>query len=45
MFGQPLDFSVGRTLKNNEGIVAAGKEIHGKAVEAVKKAIEAAKEA
>ncbi|WWC94268.1 3'(2'),5'-bisphosphate nucleotidase [Kwoniella sp. B9012] len=40
MHGQPLNFGVGRTLKNNEGIVAAGKEIHGRAVEAVKKAVE-----
>jgi 3'(2'), 5'-bisphosphate nucleotidase len=43
MFGNPLDFSIGRTLSGNEGIVAAGKEIHGKAVAAVKEAIEAAK--
>jgi hypothetical protein len=31
-------------LSGNEGIVAAGKEIHAKAVQAVKQAIEAAKE-
>ncbi|WWC70087.1 3'(2'),5'-bisphosphate nucleotidase [Kwoniella pini CBS 10737] len=40
MFGKPLNFGVGRTLNNNEGIVAAGKDIHSKAVEAVKKAVE-----
>lgn len=40
MNGKPLDFSIGRTLSGNEGIVAAGKEIHGKAVEAVKQAVE-----
>ena len=40
MYGKPLDFSIGRTLSGNEGIVAAGKEIHGKAVEAVKKAVD-----
>ncbi len=39
MNGKPLDFSLGRTLKGNEGIVAAGKDVHPKAVEAVKQAI------
>ncbi|WVR07112.1 3'(2'),5'-bisphosphate nucleotidase [Kwoniella sp. DSM 27419] len=42
MHGRPLDFGVGRTLRDNEGIVAAGKDVHAKAVEAVKKAIEEA---
>lgn len=42
MNGNPLDFGLGRTLKGNEGIVAAGKDTHPKAVEAVKKAIEEA---
>ena len=40
MHGQPLDFAQGRTLKRNEGIVAAGTETHTRAVEAVKKALE-----
>ena len=40
MHGAPLDFSKGRTLSANEGVVAAGRGVHGKAVEAVKKAIE-----
>lgn len=39
MNGKKLDFGVGRTLKSNEGIVAAGKEIHPKAIEAVNQAI------
>ena len=42
MHGQPLDFGVGRTLKNNEGIVAAGKGMHAGVVEAVKRAVEEA---
>lgn len=39
--GNRLDFSVGRTLKNNSGVVAAPKEWHGKVVEAVKAVLEA----
>lgn len=35
--GQPLDFGVGRTLKNNKGVIAAAKEIHGQVLEAVRK--------
>lgn len=42
MWGKPLDFGVGRTLKSNEGIVAAGKDTHGRAVEAVKRAVDEA---
>ena len=42
MWGKPLDFGVGRTLTANEGIVAAGKDTHDRAVEAVKKAVEEA---
>ena len=34
--GNKLDFSVGRTLKNNKGVVAAAKGVHGKVIEAVK---------
>lgn len=44
MHGAPLDFSVGRTLKGNEGIVAAGRDIHAKAVDAVKLAIKEARQ-
>lgn len=39
MHGKPLDFSQGRTLKANEGIIAAGKETHTRAVQAAKEAI------
>ena len=39
MNGQPLDFAMGRTLTGNEGIVAAGKDVHPQAVEAVAKAL------
>jgi 3'(2'), 5'-bisphosphate nucleotidase len=42
MWGKPLDFGVGRTLNGNEGIVAAGKETHGRAVQAVGTAVEEA---
>jgi 3'(2'), 5'-bisphosphate nucleotidase len=35
--GKPLDFSIGRTLKNNKGVVAAAKGVHGKVIEAVKR--------
>ncbi|WVQ99610.1 3'(2'),5'-bisphosphate nucleotidase [Kwoniella sp. CBS 9459] len=40
MHGKPLDFGVGRTLKDNEGIVAAGSGTHKRAVESVKSAVE-----
>jgi len=43
MWGKPLDFSLGRTLRGNEGIVAAGRDTHGKALAAVKKAVEEAR--
>lgn len=38
-----MDFSLGRTLRGNEGIVAAGRDTHGKALAAVKKAVEEAR--
>ncbi|PSR76362.1 hypothetical protein PHLCEN_2v8502 [Hermanssonia centrifuga] len=38
--GQPLDFGLGRTLGENFGVVAAGKEVHSRVLEAVKKAKE-----
>lgn len=34
--GNPLDFSVGRTLKKNNGVIAAPKNLHAKVIEAVK---------
>jgi 3'(2'), 5'-bisphosphate nucleotidase len=42
MHGKELDFSVGRTLSENEGIVAAGKGLHKEVVAAVKRAVEEA---
>ena len=36
--GRPLDFSLGRTLKNNKGIVATNGRIHDRVVEAVRQA-------
>ncbi|KAK9457053.1 hypothetical protein V1511DRAFT_496071 [Dipodascopsis uninucleata] len=39
MYGKELDFSQGRTLKNNKGIVAASKEIHSKVLEAVQQVL------
>ncbi|KAI0338448.1 3(2),5-bisphosphate nucleotidase HAL2 [Trametopsis cervina] len=38
--GEPLDFGLGRTLGENYGFVAAGKEVHSRVLEAVKKAKE-----
>ncbi|GAA5845462.1 hypothetical protein JCM11251_003390 [Rhodosporidiobolus azoricus] len=40
MNGKPLDFSVGRTLKNNKGVVAAHKDWHAKVIEAVQQALQ-----
>ena len=34
--GKRLDFGVGRTLKNNKGVVAAPKALHGEVLEVVK---------
>ncbi|CDO70151.1 hypothetical protein BN946_scf185009.g2 [Trametes cinnabarina] len=36
--GEPLDFGLGRTLGENYGVVAAGKDIHAKVIAAVKQA-------
>ncbi|TBU39313.1 3(2),5-bisphosphate nucleotidase HAL2 [Dichomitus squalens] len=36
--GEPLDFSLGRTLGENYGIVACGKDVHPKVIAAVKQA-------
>jgi 3'(2'), 5'-bisphosphate nucleotidase len=33
--GQPLDFSLGRTLKNNKGVVASNGKIHDRVIAAV----------
>jgi len=37
--GEPLDFGLGRTLGENYGVVAAGRETHGKVLQAVKAAL------
>lgn len=39
MNGKPLDFSLGRTLKGNKGVIAAPKAWHGQVIEAVKQAV------
>ena len=36
--GEPLNFGLGRTLGENHGIVVAGKDLHSKVIEAIKKA-------
>ncbi|KAH9896085.1 3',5'-bisphosphate nucleotidase [Cubamyces lactineus] len=36
--GEPLDFGLGRTLGENYGVVAAGKDVHAKVITAVKQA-------
>ncbi|GAA5919149.1 hypothetical protein JCM6882_005500 [Rhodosporidiobolus microsporus] len=38
MNGKPLDFSLGRTLKGNKGVVAAHRDWHAKVIEAVQQA-------
>ncbi|PWN54379.1 3(2),5-bisphosphate nucleotidase HAL2 [Violaceomyces palustris] len=38
--GRPLDFGQGRTLRNNKGVVAAKKEMHGQVIKAVGQALE-----
>ncbi|QRV85350.1 Myo-inositol-1(Or 4)-monophosphatase [Ceratobasidium sp. AG-Ba] len=37
MLGQPLNFGLGRVLGENNGIVAAGKDVHERVIEAIKK--------
>ncbi|KAL7004904.1 3'(2'),5'-bisphosphate nucleotidase [Cystobasidiomycetes sp. EMM_F5] len=39
MNGKPLDFSLGRTLAGNKGIVAAPAHLHGKVIESVQQAL------
>lgn len=38
--GEPLTFGLGRTLGENYGVVAAGKDMHSKVIEAIKRAKE-----
>lgn len=40
-YGKPLDFGLGRTLKENKGVVAAPKEAFAKVIEVVKEVISA----
>ncbi|KAG0231416.1 hypothetical protein BGW42_000243 [Actinomortierella wolfii] len=40
--GNPLDFSQGRTLKNNSGVVAAHAKIHSQVIEAVQQTLSSA---
>lgn len=43
MHGKPLDFSLGRTLKGNKGVVAAPRGVHARVIEAVQQAIDESK--
>lgn len=43
-WGKPLDFSIGRTLKENKGVVAAPKEVFPRVIEVVKEVLGAKKE-
>lgn len=36
MYGNALNFGVGRTLKNNKGVIAAAKSVHAEVLKAVK---------
>lgn len=38
--GRPLNFSLGRTLRENKGVVAAQKDVHADVIKAVRKALE-----
>lgn len=39
VFGKPLNFRVGRTLKENTGVVATNGKFHAQVIEAVKAAM------
>lgn len=40
-YGKPLNFGIGRTLKENKGIIAAPKSVHAKVIEVVKEVLNA----
>ena len=40
-WGKPLDFGIGRTLKENKGVVAAPKDVFPKVIEVVKEVLSA----
>ncbi|KAJ3480433.1 hypothetical protein NLJ89_g12279 [Agrocybe chaxingu] len=42
--GEPLNFGLGRTLGENYGVIAAGKEVHAKVLAAVQMALKEEKE-
>ncbi|GAA5960471.1 hypothetical protein JCM10213_002077, partial [Rhodosporidiobolus nylandii] len=44
MNGKPLDFSLGRTLKGNKGVVAAHADWHKQVIEAVQQAVKESKQ-
>lgn len=37
--GQPLNFGLGRTLGENFGVIACGKDVHSRLLEAVQAAL------
>lgn len=39
IYGKPLDFSIGRTLEANKGVVAANSKIFDRVLEAVQKVL------
>ena len=43
MNGKPLDFSLGRTLKGNKGVVAAHRDVHAEVIAAVQQAVKESK--
>lgn len=40
-YGKPLNFGIGRTLKENKGIIAAPKSVHAQVIEVVKEVLSA----
>ncbi|GAA6008335.1 hypothetical protein JCM11491_004439 [Sporobolomyces phaffii] len=44
MHGDKLDFSVGRTLKRNKGVVAAHRDVHAEVIRAVQQAVAESKQ-
>lgn len=39
IYGKPLDFSIGRTLEKNKGVIASNASIHDRVLEAVQKVL------
>lgn len=39
IYGQPLDFSIGRTLEKNKGVIASKASIHPQVLKAVQKVL------